>query len=78
VNVGEVMAEAVLEVCGIDASRLVDAATLKGLAIDSLDILEIAMLVEERTGIVVQTEDFEGVETYVQAVAVFERAQQDQ
>jgi acyl carrier protein len=77
VDVGEVMAEVVFEVCGIESPLLVDRATLKDLEIDSLDMLEIAMLMEERTGIEVQTEDFEGVETYRQVIVLFERAQHD-
>lgn len=65
--------DAVVEVCGIEANSLVADATLSELGVDSLDLLEVAMIVEDETGIVVQAEDFEGVETFGAAVAVFER-----
>lgn len=71
----EVVIAAVVEVCGLDRADLVDGATLADLEIDSLDLLEIAMVVEGETGIIVEAEDFEGVETLGAAVAVFDRLQ---
>ncbi len=65
------------EVCGLDADSLVDGATLGDLGIDSLDLLEVAMIVEQETGVVVQAEDFDGVETLAAAVAVFDRLHHD-
>ena len=70
-----VVVNAVVEVCGTDEGRLIDNATLQDLAIDSLDLLEVAMIVEEELGVVVEAEDFEDVETLGQTVAVFSQLQ---
>ncbi|MDJ0770840.1 MAG: phosphopantetheine-binding protein [Ilumatobacter sp.] len=65
--------DAVVEVTGLDAAELHDAATLESLDIDSLDLIEVAMIVEERRGVEVAGDDFEGVTTFGGAVAVFDR-----
>lgn len=64
---------AVIEVCGTDESNLVDDATLESLEIDSLDLLEVGMIVEENLGVIVEVEEFDGVGTLGETVAVFER-----
>ena len=64
---------AVVEVCGSDPEVLADDATLDTLGIDSLDLLEIAVAVEQEFDVEVDAEAFEGVRTFGQAVAVFER-----
>lgn len=69
----DVVIAAVVEVCGLDPADLVDGATLADLEIDSLDLLEVAMVVEQETEVIVEAEDFEGVETFGAAVAVFDR-----
>ena len=70
-----VVVNAVVEVCGTDEGRLIDDATLTDLEIDSLDLLEVAMIVEEELGVVVEADDFEDVATLGQTVAVFSRLQ---
>ena len=67
------VAAAITEVCGLEEASLADDATLNDLGVDSLDLLEVAMIVEQETGLVVQAEDFDGVETFGAAVAVFDR-----
>ena len=64
---------AVVEVCGVSADDLTDDATLEGLEIDSLDLIEVGMIMEERHDIRVSTDDFEDVATFGDAVAVFDR-----
>lgn len=69
---GDVVA-AVVEVCGVDAADLRDDATLEGLEIDSLDLLEVGMIMEDHHQMRVNAEDFEDVSTFGDAVAVFDR-----
>lgn len=76
-SVRNLVVEAIVEVCDLDPSTLEDDAGLGDLGIDSLDLLEVAMIVESESGLVVQAEDFDGVETFGAAVAVFERLHRD-
>ena len=64
---------AVGEVCGVVAEELKDEATLDGLEIDSLDLIEVGMIMEVKHGIRVSSDDFEDVSTFGDAVAVFDR-----
>jgi acyl carrier protein len=73
VTIRQAVADAVVEVCGTSPDLLVDEATLASLDIDSLDLIEIGMIVETEYGITVESEAFDGVETFGAAVAVFER-----
>ena len=65
--------EAVVEICGIAPEFLVDDADLEALQIDSLDLIEIGMIFEERHDARLSSEDFDGVTTFGGAVAVFDR-----
>lgn len=69
--------EAVVEVCGIDVAALVDGATLESLGIDSLDLIEIAMIIEDQHDTQISGDDFEDVTTFGGAVAVFDRVAGD-
>ena len=62
-----------VEVCGVDAVDLRDDATLDDLEIDSLDLIEVGMIMEEKHEIRVSADDFEDVSTFGDAVAVFDR-----
>jgi acyl carrier protein len=64
---------AVSEVCGVAAEDLRDDATLDELEIDSLDLIEVGMIMEEKHDIRVSTDDFHDVSTFGEAVAVFDR-----
>ena len=64
---------AVEEVCGIGAADLVDDADLETRGIDSLDLIEIGMILEEQHGIALASEQFESVTTFGETVAVIER-----
>ena len=68
-----IVVDAVVEVCGTEESRLVDTATLQDLGIDSLDLLEIGMIVERELDTIVDAEDFDGVGTVGETVQVFDR-----
>jgi acyl carrier protein len=70
-DVGEVVKGAILEVCGVDASEFVMSTRLADAGIDSLDLIEISMIVEERFNVHVEPERFEGVGTLGEAIAVF-------
>ncbi len=64
---------AVVEVCGLDGDALHDDSTLESLGIDSLDLLEIAMIVESNHDAEFDSAQFEGVTTFGGAVTVFDR-----
>lgn len=64
---------AVEEICGLEPAVLVDDADLETLGIDSLDLIEIGMLIEEKYEIEVDSEAFADAATFGQAVAVFDR-----
>ena len=68
---GEVV-DAVVEVCGITPDVLVDDADLDTIGIDSLDLIEVGMIIEERHDVQLSGDDFEGVTTFGGAVGVFE------
>jgi acyl carrier protein len=66
--------DAVVEVTGLDPERITDDATLEELEVDSLDLIEIGMIIEQAHGIEVNGDDLEGVVTFGDAVAAFDRA----
>ena len=61
--------EIAVEVLGVEADAVTEAASLKDdLDADSLDLVEFVMSIEERLDITVPEEDLEGVNTVGQAV----------
>jgi acyl carrier protein len=66
--------DAVVEVTGLDPEKITDDATLEELEVDSLDLIEIGMIIEQAHAIEVNGDDFEGVVTFGDAVGVFDRA----
>jgi acyl carrier protein len=54
---------AVQEVTGEDIAEAPDGATLEALGIDSLDLIEIGMLVEEEFDVLLETDAFDDVTT---------------
>jgi acyl carrier protein len=71
-----VVYDALLEVCGL-SGPIDDAARLEDLGIDSLAVIEVGMIVEERLGVVLDANDFEGVATFGEVVAVFHRGREN-
>ena len=69
----EIFREAAIEVCGEVDGDITADALVEDLGIDSMDMIEIGMIVEERLDIVIKSEDFEGVTTVAGALAVFDR-----
>ena len=65
---------AVVEVCGIKPELLVDDADLESLEIDSLDLIEIGMIVEEQYDTTIDSQAFAEVTTFGGAVAAFDQA----
>jgi acyl carrier protein len=55
---------------GPDRSAVVRDAKLEGLEIDSLDMVELAQVIEQDLGIRVETADFKGVETVGESIDV--------
>ena len=64
------MLAAIAEFGGIEESRVTREADLEALDVDSLDLVELAQIVEEEYGVRVETKDFDGVETVGAAVDV--------
>jgi len=64
--------DAVVEVCGVDATLLVDDADLSSLEIDSLDLIEIGMIIEEKYDTTLDSQMFQDITTFGQAVAMFD------
>jgi acyl carrier protein len=62
------------EITGIDSDRLTPDATLDGLDIDSLDLVEFKQVVEDRYDVVLARDDFTDVLTIGHALDVVERA----
>lgn len=57
-----------IELFGVEQADISPEATLEQLDIDSLDLLELGQLVQEKLGIKVEAEQFKGVETVGQAI----------
>jgi acyl carrier protein len=66
--------EELSEITGIDAHSLTPDATLEGLDIDSLDLVEFKQVVEDRYDVVLERDDFKEVVTIGHALDVVEMA----
>jgi acyl carrier protein len=62
------------EITGIDAGSLTADATLEGLDIDSLDLVEFKQVVEDRYDLVLDRDDFKEVVTIGHALDIIEMA----
>ena len=62
-EVREAAVAAVLEVKGVELTPELRAARLEDLEIDSLDLIEVGMIIEERFDVELEPSDFDGVET---------------
>jgi acyl carrier protein len=66
--------EELSEITGIDPGSLTPDATLEGLDIDSLDLVEFKQVVEDRYDLVLERDDFKEVVTIGHALNVVEIA----
>jgi acyl carrier protein len=66
--------EELSEITGIDTGSLTPDATLEGLDIDSLDLVEFKQVVEDRYDVVLERDDFTAVVTIGHALDVVEMA----
>lgn len=62
---------------GTPAAEVDDRSSLSDLALDSLDLIEIGMIVEQQLGVVVPTDRFDGIRTLSDVVDIFEVARRD-
>ncbi len=67
-QVQELVTEVLVEEIGVDRDLISPEATLESLDIDSLDLVEVAQVVEERWGFRIRAEDAKGVETLGDAI----------
>jgi acyl carrier protein len=72
-QVQNVVEKALLEVRGIAVGSLDLESTLKDSGVDSLDLVEVGMIVEEAFDILIEPEAFEGCTTYGDVLSVFQR-----
>ena len=77
-EVTQAILDAVAEVKGTRLDNVDDDARLRDLDLDSLDLIEIGMIVEQRLGVIVPTERFDGIEAFRHVVDVFVRATAEQ
>lgn len=68
-SIEETLFDAIAEI-GPDRADITREATLEDLDIDSLDLVEIAQLVQETWGVELDPQDFEGVRTAGDALEV--------
>jgi acyl carrier protein len=66
-HVQDKIIDAVVEL-GIDRDAITPEATLKSLDLDSLDLVEVAQILEQQLGIEIKAEDVKDVETFAQVV----------
>lgn len=71
-DVRDSILDAIEEVKGVRPEGVADTSQLVDLGLDSLDLLEIGMIVEQRLGLVVPTERFAGLQSLGEVVDVFE------
>lgn len=69
-----VFTRAAMEVLGQLPATVTPETPIAELDIDSLALLEITMVIEEELDVEVASEEFQGVESVGDALAVFERA----
>ena len=62
--------EELAQLAGLDPAEVTPEATLVSLDVDSLDLVELGQIIEERYGVELQREDFKDVETVGQALDV--------
>lgn len=53
---------------GIDAAEVAPEATFEALGLDSLDVVELTLVLEERTGVKLEDEELEDVRTVQDAI----------
>jgi acyl carrier protein len=67
-DVQELVTQVLVDEIGVDADQITLDATLESLDIDSIDLVEVAQVVEEKWGFRIRAEDAKGVETLGEAV----------
>lgn len=71
----EARIERALAAFDVDTTKLAPDAVLEELDIDSLDIVELSQILHDDYGLDIKPQDFQGVETYGDALAtVFRKA----
>lgn len=60
---------------GVPADDLGDDVTFESLGLDSLDLVELTLVIEEQTGIKIEDEELEGIRTVGQAADAIEQKQ---
>ncbi len=58
------------QLADVDPALMTPEATLKDLDIDSLDLVELAQIIEERLGVTLERDDFKDVATLGEAITV--------
>ena len=69
-EVVETIRQSLAEFAEVEPDELSRDQSLESLDIDSLDLVELAQIIEERYGLMLEAEDFKGVETVGAAMDV--------
>jgi acyl carrier protein len=67
-EITQVIIRELADVAEVDEARLTPDASLEALDIDSLDLVELGQIIEERFGVELDRGDMKGVETVGQAI----------
>ena len=60
--------EVLTEEFGIEADQVTNEATFEALGLDSLDVVELTLVLEEKTGVKLEDEELEDVRTVQDAI----------
>jgi acyl carrier protein len=61
-----------VETFGVDGEKVSPEATFESLDLDSLDLVELTLLIEEETGVKIEDDEVESIRTVGDAVALIE------
>lgn len=69
-EIRELIVTELAELADVDPERMTPDATLADLDVDSLDLVELAQIIEERYEVTLERDDFKDVSTLGEAIAV--------
>jgi acyl carrier protein len=72
-QINETVSSMLVEQFKVDPAKIQPDATFKKLGLDSLDLVSLAMALEDRMGIELPDRELVGIENYGQAVELIER-----
>ncbi len=71
-NIYETFKAILTETFGVPEAEIAPEATFEALALDSLDVVELTLVVDEEVGVKIEDEELETIVTIADAVAIVE------